>query len=98
LVERVSRNLLDPAWWPDRIDEIAARQMSLPKAVELTADLDAFTAYAKANQLNGIVGDINNFLAVDAEQMFQRMLSVARDDVQRLLTGRTQQRVGEVRW
>ncbi len=98
LVHRVSNELLDPSWWPNRIDELAAGQMSFAKAVELTPDLDAFVAYARDHALNGIVGDISNFFAVDAEEMFQRMVAVARKDIETLMSGNAEQSAGEDLW
>jgi creatinine amidohydrolase/Fe(II)-dependent formamide hydrolase-like protein len=35
LVQRVSPDLVDPHWWPHRIDELAAGQMTMESAVEL---------------------------------------------------------------
>lgn len=98
LVRRVSKELLDPFWWPDRIAEIAAKQMSFQNAVELTPDLDAFSRYVDQRLLNGVVGDINNFHAVDAEVMFERMLDVARIDLDHLMTGAAAKNAGPSLW
>jgi creatinine amidohydrolase len=94
LVEHVSSELLDPDWWPARIDEISAGQMSFEKAVELTPDLPAFAEHVEAHSLNGIVGDILNYRQVDATQMFAMMMDVARQDVDALLAGRAEELQG----
>ena len=91
LVEHVSRDLIDPNWWPRRIGDIAGGQMSFEQAVELTANLQDFVAHARAHNLNGIVGDVRNYERLDAELLFERMLSVARRDVEALLHGQSQQ-------
>lgn len=100
LVEHVSRDLLAPEWWPDRIDELAAGQLPLQTAVELASDLPRFIEYVARNRPNGIVGDIRNYHCVDAAVMLDRMLRVARADVAALLDGRTELRrtAGECLW
>jgi creatinine amidohydrolase len=100
LVEHVSRDLLAPEWWPDRIDEIAAGQMPLAAAVELAADLSQFIECVARNRPNGIVGDIRNYHRVDAAVMLDRMLGVARADVEALLDCRAELRrsAGECLW
>ncbi len=98
LVQRVSPQLLDRRWWPDRIDEIARGQMSFQTAVELTSDLDAFVQYVKDHSLNGVVGDIWNYRAVDADEMFQRMMLLAREDVDQLIRGEATQTAGDNLW
>src|SRR5262249_2344998 len=72
LVERVGSELLDPNWWPRRIDELTQRQMSFDTAVELSSDLRRFIDEARCQQWNGIVGDIRNYYGVDANLMFDR--------------------------
>lgn len=98
LVERVSSELLDARWWPDRIDEIAAGQMSFSRAVELTPDLPAFIEHVDKHALNGIIGDIHNYRSLDAEEMFLRMMEVARRDMHQLLAGNTSTTAGEKLW
>jgi len=98
LVERVSSELLDSRWWPGRIDEIAAGQMSFSRAVELTSDLSAFIQHVEQNSLNGIIGDIENYRSLDAEEMFSRMMEVARNDTQQVLAGKTSMTAGEKLW
>ena len=85
LVERVSPNLVDSRWWPRRIEELAAGQMTMESAVALSSDLNRFIDRVESSPLNGIVGDIRNFFDVDSELMFHRMLDVARRDVEGLL-------------
>jgi creatinine amidohydrolase len=85
LVHKICPQLVDDRWWPDRIDELANDQMSLEEAVELSPDLTRFIDRVQEGSFNGIVGDIRNFHHVDANLMMERMLSVARSDVQTLL-------------
>jgi len=87
LVEFISPDLVDSTWWPNRIDEIAAGQMSFERAVELTSDLDAFCEEVRRTGANGIVGRIKNYADLDAALMFERMLALARQDVDQLLRG-----------
>jgi creatinine amidohydrolase len=100
LVQHVSRDLLAPEWWPDRIDDIAAGQMPMATAVELSTDLPRFIEYVARNRSNGIVGDIRNYHRVDAAVMLDRMLRLARADVETLLDRRAELRrtAGERLW
>ena len=98
LVERVSPQLLDARWWPQRIEAIAQGQMSFQQAVELTPELDSFVCHVHQNSLNGVIGDIRNYHALNADDLFQRMMSVARRDVDRLLRGDANQTAGEELW
>jgi creatinine amidohydrolase/Fe(II)-dependent formamide hydrolase-like protein len=100
LVERADPALVDTDWWPARIDELARHQMPFEAAVELSPNLPKFIAEARAQEWNGIVGDIQNYHRVDADQMFARMLEVARADVESLLAGKesSQQNAGQCRW
>lgn len=85
LVHRTNPNLVDPRWWPTRIDDLVAGQMTLQTALELAPHLDQFIARVEATPFNGIVGDVRNFFAVDADLMFHHMLAIARQDVEALL-------------
>ncbi len=86
LVQHLSSDLVDANWWPGRVDDIAAGQMSMADAVELSSDLSAFIRRVESQPaLNGIVGDVRNFFRVDAELMMNRMLEVARSDVLALI-------------
>ena len=87
LIERLSADLLDRTWWPERIEEIAAGQMSFEQAVELTQNLPRFFDEVDRRELNGVVGDIGNYRRLDAAELFNRMLSLARSDVDALLGG-----------
>jgi creatinine amidohydrolase len=98
LVQRVSSQLLDPAWWPERIDEIAQGQMSFRKAVELTTDLDAFVRHVGEHALNGVIGDITNYHSLDADALFERMLVIARCDLAQLLGGSATHSAGQNLW
>jgi creatinine amidohydrolase/Fe(II)-dependent formamide hydrolase-like protein len=84
-VEHVNSRLLDSSWWPGRLDDIAAGQMSFETAVELTSNLEGFTSFVDERSLNGVVGDIRNYSDLDSKLMFDRMTALARNDVQRLL-------------
>ena len=72
--------------------------MRFEKAVELTADLDAFMKFVDEHSLNGIVGDIKNYHALDADLMFNRMVDLARLDVQQLTDGITVKDAGQSLW
>lgn len=98
LVERVSVDLLDSRWWPDRIAEIEQGQMEFARAVELTPDLPAFIRYVQEAAPNGIVGRIRNYDSLDADQMFQRMLDLATDDCEKLLGGESSTTAGSDLW
>jgi creatinine amidohydrolase len=100
LVERANRKLLDARWWPDRIDEIDAHEMTLEKAVELTPELSDFFKYVDQHGSNGIVGFIRNYETLDADLMFGRMMDVARNDLKNLKSGNAQihQVAGDSPW
>ncbi len=85
LVEYINANLTDKRWWPDRVDELAERQLTMDRAIELSADLTQFIKQAESDSLNGIVGDVHNYFDLDASEMMDRMLNVARQDVELLL-------------
>ena len=84
MVELASPDLIDRRWWPDRIDELAARQMDLETAIKLTPDLAGFVEHAESHSLNGIVGDVRNYYNVEAATMLARMLDVTRADLKKL--------------
>lgn len=98
LVGRANPALLDQQWWPARMEQIAEGQMSLAKAVSFAGELEAFAEYVRDHPVNGVVGDIENFLRLDADELFDRMLVMARTDVERLLGGRHSQQAGESLW
>ena len=85
LIEYINKELTDPNWWPGRIDELESSQMSLERAVELSPDLPQFIECVETDNLNGIVGHIKNYYDVDADEMMNRMLTVARQDVAALI-------------
>lgn len=87
LVEHGNRELIDADWFPARIDEIAAGQMSFQQAVKLSSDLAAFTNRVREHNFNGVIGDIDNYNDLDASLMFHRMREIARRDVDQLLNG-----------
>jgi len=84
LVEHANPALIDDRWFPSRIADIEAAQMTLEKAVELTPDLRRFISYVDETGANGIVGKIRNYENLNGAAMFETMLSVARDDVRKL--------------
>lgn len=99
MVEQVSPDLLDRQWWPERIEELAASQMSFETAVELTPDLPAFTQHVEQHRLNGIVGDILNYRRLDGALLMERVVELAREDVELLLAGDSPaQGAGENLW
>ena len=64
--------------------------MSMDEAIELSADMPAFVSRVEASlqekhPLNGIVGDIENYEYLDAQEMMQRMWNVASDDIRHLI-------------
>lgn len=101
LVEQAGPALIDDRWFPSRIDDIEAAQMTLDKAVELTPDLAEFIRYVTETGSNGIVGSIRNYESLDSTRMFEAMLSLARDDVRRLFddsAGNTLHVAGDSPW
>jgi creatinine amidohydrolase/Fe(II)-dependent formamide hydrolase-like protein len=84
LIEAIAPQLLDADWWPGRIDELAAGEMTFARALELQGDLAAFIEHAESQPWNGIVGRIHNYREVDGPQMLARMLELAREDVREL--------------
>ncbi|MCH7725202.1 MAG: creatininase family protein [Planctomycetes bacterium] len=85
LVHFINPQLVDSEWWPDRVKKLAAGQMSLEEAIELSPDLPRFIDVVQVRSLNGIVGDVQNFFQVDAQLMMNRMLNVAREDLHELM-------------
>ncbi|MEY4940562.1 MAG: hypothetical protein RIQ93_2297 [Verrucomicrobiota bacterium] len=86
LVELIARDLVDPAWWPDRVADLASRQMKMASAIELSGDLPRFMREIEERGFNGIVGDVRNYFQVNASELMARMLAVAREDVQTLIS------------
>ena len=89
LVELINEKLVDQQLWPAKMDEIAAGQMEMDRAIELSGDLAEFIEVVEASSqqqfpLNGIVGDIENARQLDAAEMMQRMLRVASEDLESL--------------
>ena len=87
LVEYIAPEMMDTTWWPNRIDDLAASQMTLEQAVSLSSDLDKFTGHVQAHDCNGIVGDVKNYHSLNAGQMFTRMVDTAMNDLEMLKTG-----------
>lgn len=85
MVELASPDLVDQGWWPARIDELAAQQMDLTTAIDLTPDLTRFVEHVETHSFNGIVGDVRNYYNVDAPTMLTRMLEVTRADLKQLV-------------
>jgi creatinine amidohydrolase/Fe(II)-dependent formamide hydrolase-like protein len=89
LVELINEKLVDEQLWPAKMDEIAAGQMEMDRAIELSGDLAEFIEVVEASSqqqfpLNGIVGDIENARQLDAAEMMQRMLRVVSEDLESL--------------
>ena len=59
--------------------------MEMARAAELSRDLSRFIAEVESQPLNGIVGNIRNYSAVDAGDLMNRMVHLAREDVQALI-------------
>ncbi|MDA0285243.1 MAG: creatininase family protein [Planctomycetota bacterium] len=101
LVEHASSALIDKRWFPARVADIEAGQMTLERAVELTPDLQKFIDFVDESGANGIVGKIRNYESLDAASMFQQMLAVAREDVrvlQESSSTRSQHVAGDSPW
>jgi creatinine amidohydrolase/Fe(II)-dependent formamide hydrolase-like protein len=88
LIEAIDPGLVDPRWWPGRIGELAAGEMSFERARQLQGDLARFVAYAEAHPWNGIVGRIDNYRDVDGPRMLERMIELGRQDLRELLAAR----------
>ncbi len=85
LVEQINPQLVDSRWWPQRAEELSVGEMPLDLAVELSSDLPAFIKRVESGSFNGIVGKVRNYFELDAGQLMQRMLNVAREDVRQLM-------------
>ena len=84
LIEWINPALIDADWWPARRDELLAAQMSLSDAVSLSSDLTAFIERVEHVGLNGIVGGLENYDAVEGTNLAERVLEVARGDLEEL--------------
>lgn len=84
IIEQIHPRLVDDRWWPDRIDDLAADQMSLEMALQLGDDMDAFIEYAESSGWNGIVGHIENYFDLRGNELFTLMHETAREEVKRL--------------
>ena len=90
LIELISPDLVDKSLFPDKMLGIKAGQMNMDEASELSDNLPAFVKRVEQSldtktPLNGIVGDIENYEYLDAQEMMQRMWNVASDDLKTLL-------------
>jgi creatinine amidohydrolase/Fe(II)-dependent formamide hydrolase-like protein len=81
LVHFINPDLVDPGWWPNRVDELAAGQMPLEDVLDMSQDLGRFIQHVETCSRNGIVGDIRNFFTLNPTMLMEAMLSVARQDV-----------------
>ena len=84
LVEHINPALVDRSWWPDRVDDIAAAEMGLDLAIQLSSDMPKFIETVESDAYNGIVGSVRNYFDLDAALLFERMMNVARKDVRAL--------------
>lgn len=89
LVHAINPALVDARWWPARTDDLAAGQMTTADAIELSRDLRRFIARVESQPLNGIVGEVRHAAHLDASELMNRMLAVAREDIARLLSSGT---------
>lgn len=87
LVEQINPALVDANWWPERLEEIVADEMDLNLAIDLSADMTRFIETVESGNYNGIVGRTRNYHDVDSNLLFERMMHVARSDVQWLRDG-----------
>ena len=90
LIELISPDLVDKSLFPDNMIGIKAGQMDMDEAIELSKNLPNFVKRVEQSldtktPLNGIVGDIENYEYLDAQEMMQRMWNVASDDLKTLL-------------
>lgn len=85
LVAHINPKLVDARWWPSRITDLAAAQMSTAEAIRLSRDLPQFIRRIENQPSNGIVGDVHNAASLDAADLMNRMLRVARHDLDCLL-------------
>lgn len=88
LVAHIDPQLVCAEWWPARVETLAAGQMTMADAVELSGDVSRFVARVEAGGPNGIVGDVRQAALLDAPELFRRMLVTARQDVTALLRPR----------
>ncbi|MDP6446658.1 MAG: creatininase family protein [Pirellulaceae bacterium] len=85
IVELIDERLIDRAWFPSQSAQIQAEQMNMAEAIELSTDLDQFVARVENGPpLNGVVGVIENYGQVDGQEMMDRILAVARQDLSEL--------------
>jgi creatinine amidohydrolase len=86
LIHHINPALVDERWWPARMDDLAAAQMSTHSAIKLSSDLSRFIAEVESHTLNGIVGDVRNAASLDARELMRRMVALASDDVNALMS------------
>ena len=85
VIHGINPALVDDRWWPQRIEELAAGQMTAREAIELSLNLPEFVRQVENRPLNGIIGDVHNFFALDGAALLERMCATARADVEQLL-------------
>ena len=85
VIEAIEPNLLDARWWPERIHELQAGEMTFELALRLQNDLTEFLRFAEAHSWNGIVGRIFNYRDLEGRALLERMFDIARHDVRELL-------------
>ena len=86
LIEWINPALVDADWWPARRDKLLANQMSLSDAIALSSDLPAFIERVESEGFNGIVGGLENYDAVEGADLAERILEVARGDLEQLFS------------
>lgn len=85
VIEAIEPRLLDASWWPTRMAELAAGEMTFELALQLQTDLARFIDYVESHPWNGIVGRIENYPDLDGPALLQRMVDTARQDIHELL-------------
>ena len=86
LINHINPALVDARWWPARTDDLAAAQMKVSDAIELSGHMPRFIERVASQGYNGIIGELRNASQLDAELLIDRMRYVAQRDVTRLMT------------
>ncbi len=85
IIEAINPELLDDRFWPSQLNSLSDKQMMVAEAVSLSSNLDEFCRQVDQRKLNGVVGDIHNYTAVDGAIMLEQMYQYARTALLELL-------------